>query len=108
MGLQALGKLFITVVMSIMLIANSKVTAQGQISIPADVRRKLGIGPGSLLEWDEDGDKIVVRRAGRFTSTDIHNVLFGHAPPAPKTLAELKEGIREHARKKFGRASASD
>jgi AbrB family looped-hinge helix DNA binding protein len=90
------------------MIANSKVTAQGQISIPADVRRKLGIGPGSLLEWDEDGDKIVVRRAGRFTSTDIHNVLFGDAPPPRKTLAELKEGIREHVRKKFGRASASD
>jgi AbrB family looped-hinge helix DNA binding protein len=90
-----------------MLIASSKVTAQGQISIPADIRRKLGIGPGSLLEWDEDGDKIVVRRAGRFTSTDIHNVLFGDAPP-PKTLAELKQGIREHVRKKFGGASASD
>jgi AbrB family looped-hinge helix DNA binding protein len=91
-----------------MLIASSKVTAQGQISIPADIRRKLGIGPGSLLEWDEDGDKIVVRRAGRFTSTDIHNALFANAPPPPKTLAELKEGIREHVRKKFGGASASD
>jgi AbrB family looped-hinge helix DNA binding protein len=32
-------------------IAKSKVTAQGQISVPAEVRKKLGIGPGSTLEW---------------------------------------------------------
>ncbi|MGN6730352.1 MAG: AbrB/MazE/SpoVT family DNA-binding domain-containing protein, partial [Candidatus Binatia bacterium] len=36
-----------------MALAQSKVTAQGQISVPAEVRRKLGIGPGSVLEWDE-------------------------------------------------------
>lgn len=29
-------------------IARSKVTAQGQISVPAEVRRKLGVGPGSV------------------------------------------------------------
>src|SRR5580692_5638103 len=40
-----------------MAIARSKVTAQGQISVPMDVRRKLGVGPGSVLEWDEDGGR---------------------------------------------------
>jgi AbrB family looped-hinge helix DNA binding protein len=30
-----------------MLMAQSKVTAQGQISVPDEVRKKLGIGPGS-------------------------------------------------------------
>lgn len=49
-------------------IAQSKLTAQGQISVPAAVRRKLGVGPGSTLEWQEEGDKIIVRRVGRFTS----------------------------------------
>jgi AbrB family looped-hinge helix DNA binding protein len=37
-------------------IAQSKITAQGQISVPADVRRKLGLGPGSILEWQEEGE----------------------------------------------------
>jgi AbrB family looped-hinge helix DNA binding protein len=45
-------------------LAQSKVTAQGQISVPVEVRRKLGIGPGSVLEWDEEGDAVVVRKAG--------------------------------------------
>jgi AbrB family looped-hinge helix DNA binding protein len=46
-------------------LAQSKVTAQGQISVPSEVRRKLGIGPGSVLEWKEEGDAVVVRKAGR-------------------------------------------
>ena len=86
-----------------MAIAHSKITAQGQISIPADVRRKLGVGPGSVLEWEEDGDKIVVRRAGRFTSEDIHRKLFGAEKLKTRSVEELKEGIRGYARKRYAR-----
>jgi AbrB family looped-hinge helix DNA binding protein len=79
-----------------MTIATSRVTAQGQISVPADVRRKLGVGPGSVLEWDEEDGKIIVRRAGRFTSEEIHRALFPDGPPKARTLAELKDGIRQY------------
>jgi antitoxin PrlF len=82
-----------------MTIAQSKLTAQGQISVPAAVRRKLGIGPGSMLEWQEDGDRIVVRRVGRFTSADLHAALFS-LPPKPRTLRELKAGLRAHAKRR--------
>jgi len=27
---------------------HSKLTAQGQVSVPAEVRRRLGLGPGSV------------------------------------------------------------
>lgn len=84
-------------------IAHSKVTAQGQISVPAEVRRKLGIGPGSVLEWHEEGDQVVVRRAGRYTSEDIRRALFGKRPPKARTLEELKAGVRQYIRKKFAR-----
>ena len=70
-----------------MAIAQSKLTAQGQISVPLDVRRKLGIGPGSVIEWEEDGDRILVRRAGRFNSEDIHQALFGAKTLQPRTGA---------------------
>jgi antitoxin PrlF len=82
-------------------IARSKLTSQGQISVPADVRRKLGVGPGSVLEWEEDGNQIVVRRAGRFNSEDIHRMLFGAHTPARRSLAEMKEGIRRYTRKRY-------
>jgi len=85
-----------------MAIARSRVTSQGQISVPASVRRKLGIGPGSVLEWEEDGDRIFVRRGGRFTSEDIHRALFPEGAE-PKALEETKEGIRRHVRERYAR-----
>jgi antitoxin PrlF len=85
-----------------MALAQSKLTAQGQISVPAEVRRKLGVGPGSVLEWDEEDDKIVVRKAGRYTSDEIHRHLFAKAPK-PRSTAELREGIRRHVRKRHAR-----
>ncbi|MGD0581024.1 MAG: AbrB/MazE/SpoVT family DNA-binding domain-containing protein [Bryobacteraceae bacterium] len=86
-----------------MAIAHSKVTAQGQISVPADVRRKLGIGPGSVLEWEAEGDRIVVRRAGSYSSEEIHQALFGARKPKTRSVDELKEGIRRYARKRYAR-----
>jgi AbrB family looped-hinge helix DNA binding protein len=85
-----------------MSIAQSKLTAQGQISVPAAVRRKLGVGPGSTLEWAEDGDRIVVRRAGRFTSSDVHEALFPTAPKS-RSLKELKAGLKAHAKRRHER-----
>jgi AbrB family looped-hinge helix DNA binding protein len=84
-----------------MALALSKVTAQGQISVPSDVRRKLGIGPGSVLEWDEEGDKIVVRRSVRFSSEDIHRAMFPQKAPKAKTIEEMREGIRRRARERY-------
>jgi AbrB family looped-hinge helix DNA binding protein len=84
-----------------MAIAQSKITAQGQISVPAEVRKKLGVGPGSILEWHESNDQVVVRRSGRFTSADIHEALF--AGGTPKTRLGVKEGIKKHLRGKHAR-----
>ncbi len=79
-------------------IARSKVTTQGQISVPVDVRRKLGVGPGSILEWEEEGGKIVVRRAGTVTFEDIHNAIFKGRKPKKHTIEEMDEGIAQYMR----------
>ena len=84
-----------------MSIAQSKITTQGQISVPAEVRKKLGVGPGSILEWDESNDQVVVRRAGRNTSVDVHEALFTEGRPKPSI--GVKEGIRKYVRKKHAR-----
>lgn len=84
-------------------LAQSKVTAQGQISVPAEVRKKLGIGPGSVLEWDEEGEKIVIRRAGRYSWDDVRKALFPDGPPKPHTFEELKGGRRAYVRHKHAR-----
>jgi antitoxin PrlF len=85
-----------------MAIAHSKLTAQGQISVPVDVRKKLGIGPGSVIEWDEEGDKVVVRRSGKYTFKDIHRALFPEGPPKRKSLKDLKRGIEQYIIEQHG------
>jgi AbrB family looped-hinge helix DNA binding protein len=85
-----------------MVIAQSKLTAQGQISVPAEVRKRLGIGPGSVLEWDEQGDQVVVRRAGRYGWDDVRRALFPSGPPKGPP-ADVKEGIRAYMRKRHAR-----
>lgn len=67
-------------------------TAQGQVSVPRKVRQRLGIDPGWILEWEEVGERIVVRRAGRYTSEGIHRALFEQTPEL-RTLEELKDGV---------------
>ena len=86
-----------------MAIARSKVTAQGQISVPAAVRRTLGVGPGSVLEWDREGENVVVRRAGRYSFEDIHRALFARRPPKQRTIEELKAGIRQYVKTRRAR-----
>ena len=86
-----------------MAIGHSKVTSQGQISVPAEVRKRLGVGPGSTLAWDEEGDRIVVRRSGLVSSEDIHRALFAERQPKPKSLKQLKEGLRDYTRKRHAR-----
>jgi AbrB family looped-hinge helix DNA binding protein len=86
-----------------MALAHSKVTAQGQISVPAEVRRKLGIGPGSVLEWDESGEQVVVRKAGRFSSEDVHQAVFAKKAVVARGIGELKDGIRRHMKKRHAR-----
>ena len=71
--------------------------------MPAEVRRRLGVGPGSVIEWEVEGDAIVVRRRGKFSSLDIHKALFPNGPPKKRSLAELKEGIGERMRARYAR-----
>jgi AbrB family looped-hinge helix DNA binding protein len=80
----------------------SKVTAQGQTSVPAEIRRKLGIGPGSVLEWEVEGGRVVVRGADRYSSEDIHRAVFAR-PPRTRSIEEMNEGVAAHMRKKHAR-----
>jgi AbrB family looped-hinge helix DNA binding protein len=84
-------------------IARSRLTSQGQISVPAEVRRKLGVGPGSLLEWDEEGGKMVVRKAGRFTFEEMHAALFPDGPPKPATKEERDAALSRYFKGKHAR-----
>ncbi|MEX2625715.1 MAG: AbrB/MazE/SpoVT family DNA-binding domain-containing protein [Ilumatobacteraceae bacterium] len=42
-----------------------RVTEKGQITIPKDIRDELGIGGGTEVVIELDGEKVVVRKADR-------------------------------------------
>ena len=80
----------------------SKITAQGQVSVPARIRRRLGLTPGSKIEWCEVGNDVIVRRASKYSSRDIHEAVFD-TPPQRRSVAEMDEGIRSRVRRTHAR-----
>jgi antitoxin PrlF len=70
-----------------MLQIRTKLTSQGQVSVPAAIRNFLNLAPGSV----------------RHSTAEVHQALFGDAPAAAtpaKTLTELKQGIRQHMQRR--------
>jgi hypothetical protein len=46
-----------------------------------------------------EGDAVVVRKAGRYTSEDIHRAIFAQRRPASKKGEEFDKGMRRHMKK---------
>ena len=89
--------------------AHSKLTSQGQVSVPAAVRKALNLMPGSVLVWSQEGERIVVERATRHSTAEVHQALFAGGALAgvpAKALAELKQGIKESVRRRRPRPDA--
>lgn len=80
----------------------SKITAQGQISIPAEIRRKLGLKPGSTIEWHEEDGVVTVRRAAKYSSEDIYNTVFASGTKTA-SIADMDDAIRKRIKKKYAR-----
>lgn len=41
----------------------SKVTAKGQVTIPVEIRRDLGLEEGEYVVWETTGNRVVMERA---------------------------------------------
>ena len=80
----------------------SRLTAQGQISVPAEVRKRLSLALGTLLEWKEEEGQYVVRRVGRHSSEEVHRALFPK-PPRAASFSELNAGVKRHVCRKHAR-----
>jgi len=42
-----------------------RITSKGQVTIPQDIREKLGLLPHSEVEFEVVGDSVRIRKAGR-------------------------------------------
>ncbi len=75
------------------------VSSKGQVVIPSDVRRKLGLTQGSVLRFVVDGDSVRLLAAGG----DIRK-LKGRlpTPDSPVSVADMNDAIAQR-RAKVGR-----
>ena len=81
----------------------TKLTSQSQVSVPAPIRNAMGLKPGSVIEWNIQGEQIIVTRVVKWSSEDIHQALFAEMPKLlsqVKSLAQLKEGIKVSIKKR--------
>lgn len=39
----------------------AKITSKGQVVIPQEIRKKVGLKPGDLVEFEVEGDRIIIK-----------------------------------------------
>ena len=69
------------------------VSSRYQITLPAEVRKALGIKPGDRLEVTLEGGRIVLR----MQRPPVREVLAAIAEEEPEALAELEKAVGEDA-----------
>jgi bifunctional DNA-binding transcriptional regulator/antitoxin component of YhaV-PrlF toxin-antitoxin module len=82
-----------------MSLARSRITAQGQISIPVSVMRQFGLAPGEVINWDTLEGHLIIEKAGQYSLEDVQSAL--RLPKGlHKSEAEIREGIEARIRTK--------
>ncbi|HEX8621404.1 MAG TPA: AbrB/MazE/SpoVT family DNA-binding domain-containing protein [Allosphingosinicella sp.] len=78
--------------------ATTKLSAKGQVVIPADVRRELGLKPGQTLQVRKAGGGVmltpVLEKSGRSTEELIAELrkIYTHKGP-PATLEDMDRAV---------------
>jgi AbrB family looped-hinge helix DNA binding protein len=77
----------------------AKVTSKGQITIPVEIRRRLGVKTGDKILFVEDGDKVVIINATLAALKEAQRQFAGEAERAGiKNEDDVMEMIKEMRR----------
>ena len=76
----------------------SRVTSKGQVTIPVEMRRKLGIKDGGKVVFMEDGNRIVITNAAMVALKEVQEAFSGEAERLglrdERDAAELVKEVR--------------
>ena len=78
---------------------SSSVTTKGQVTIPIELREKLGIKPGDRVGFVDEGDRIVLQRQ----ETAIEAVFGLVKTGKGVTLEQMEEAITVGRSRRAGR-----
>ncbi len=79
-------------------------TSKGQITLPKEIRDRLGLDAGSMLDFQLLPDKTITARAVKPDARRIRGLLKS-PHPAPLTVEQMDESIARHLRDKHAPAS---
>ena len=71
---------------------SSTISSKGQVTVPVEVRRKLGLVPGTRIEFELRGDGVFLRKGGH----DVHPVdqifrLIELTDPVDTILSDMRD-----------------
>lgn len=79
------------------MVVTAKITSKGQITLPKEVRRLLDVQEGSVVVFEQEDDRIVIKTAK--TIKDFKGVLKGKGKVA---FDEMRKKAKEYIGKKVG------
>lgn len=85
--------------------STSTLTSKGQVTIPKEVRERLGLKEGDRLvfKFDERGN-LLVRPQSKDPLGRLPGLLSHLARERPVTVEEMEEAVKQHAVERFKRA----
>jgi len=79
--------------------AIAKITSKGQITIPAETRRQLGLKPGDKVAFERTSEgEILIRKADAFPFDRFRGMGTGVAEleAGPESIVQYLRGLRGH------------
>ena len=85
----------------------AKVTLKGQITIPIEIRKKLGVKDGDKVIFFEENGRIVMENSVRIALKEVHDAFIGEAERVGlKDEQDAAAMIKESRREKQKRPNA--
>lgn len=79
-------------------LGHTRITSQGQTSVPSQVRRRYGLGPGAELAWEEIDGMLVLKPVG--CTLDDFAALLPSPSAQAVSLEEMDAAIGEAVRER--------
>lgn len=81
--------------------AVSTLTSKGQLTVPREVRKRLGVSQGDRIRFrfDEQG-RLFLEPEGGASLERLFGLLKHRAPKRPASIREMDEGIAEYLSRK--------
>jgi len=78
------------------MVATAKITSKGQITLPREVRELLDVHTGSVVVFEQENDKVVIKPAR--TLREFKGILKGHGKAVD--FDQVRERVKEYRGKK--------